>query len=55
MEILCPGNAAKAAGRLDKAKRNRNLDMHHGNNLGIIDSKFERAKTALLGLQASAG
>ena len=47
MEIVCPGNPVKAAHRLDTAKQNRNLSMHHRNDLTILDSNFERAQAGL--------
>ena len=47
MEVVCPGNPVKAAHRLDTAKQNRNLSVHHRNDLSILDSNFERAQANL--------
>ena len=44
--------SVKAASRLDEVKRNHNLDMHHGNNLRVVDSNFDRARATLLSCKA---
>ena len=47
MKIISPGDPARGAQRLDRAKTNRNRNVHYDDNPALLDDQFRRARVHL--------